>query len=212
MRYIIPLLIILVSAACGTTGDNRYRDNSSLERPPEMVIDKSAVEQTNVAQEQTVVPEEQPIGNEIEPPKRRHHGIGLKSDVYIVEGSKSELMVKRSFDEVWGLLNQAFLRNGIKVSDQDRSKGVYYVRYNSSGFFGKAFSFLGDNKNESTYMLKVEPQDQETLVVVSLAKKEEQTVQIEPKDGIVSIEANNEDSSEQLLELLHNTLEDDVKD
>ena len=206
MRFNIALLFALTLVACSTTNDSRYQDNAHLERPPEMPIPaESPIDNKQVP--------EPAVANEIAPPKKHHFGLGLKSDVYLVENSTSELRVKRSFDEVWGLLNQAFLRNGLKVTDQDRSKGVYYVLYNDAGFLGKAFSYFKDEHNQSTYLLKVEPQGEETSVVVSLANKEDQTAQTRPqKEGEDKEDGNSQDSSQQLLELLHNTLEDDVKD
>lgn len=189
---IIPLVFLLLSA-CGTTDNSRYKDNANLERPPELPIDKQAAEQI--------------AANKIEAPKR-HHGKGLRSDVYLVEGSPSELKIKRTFDEAWSLLHQAIQHNELKVTDQDRSKGFYYVAY-KSGFFGKATSFFEDERNQPTYLLKVETKGEEASVIANLASKDEQSNQASPKNVG---EDTSQDQSPKLIELLYDTLHDDVKD
>ena len=192
MRIIIHLLVPVLLVACGTTDNSRYQDNANLERPPELPIDKQAADQN--------------AANETEAPKSRH-GKGLKSDVYRAEDSATELTIKRNFDESWSLLHQAIQHNELKVPDQDRSKGFYYVAYNS-GFFGKAASFFDDERNQPTYLLKVEPQGEETKVTASLATKDEQA---DSKNQDAPVE-NPEDQASKLLDLLFDTLHDNVKD
>jgi uncharacterized lipoprotein len=187
------LLASLLLSACATTDNSRYKDNANLERPPELPINKQGAEQV--------------AANKLEAPKRRH-GKGLKSDVYRVEGSPSELKIKRNFDEVWSILNRAIQHNDLKVTDQDRSKGFYYVAYNSS-FFGKATSFFDDKQNQPTYLLKVEAQGEETSVIASLASKDEQSNQTNPKNAG---DDADQDQSAKLIELLYDTLHDDLKD
>jgi uncharacterized lipoprotein len=183
-----PLLLI------GCAADNpRYQDNANLERPPEIPIDKQAAEQV--------------AANEIEKPMRRH-GKGLKSDVYRVESSTTELKIKRSFDEAWSLLHQAIQHNGLKVTDQDRSKGNYYVAFNGGSFFSSAASLFSDERNQPTYLLKVEAQGEETRLIASLANKDEQS---KPKGQDSTID-NSENKSSKLLELLYDTLHDSIKD
>jgi uncharacterized lipoprotein len=194
MHIITILMVSLVLSACSSTDSGRYQDNANLERPPELPIDKQAAEQI--------------AANEIEPPKRRH-GKGLKSDVYKVEGSTTELKIKRTFDESWSLLHQAIQHNELKVTDQDRSKGYYYVAYDGGGFFSSASSFFGDKRNQPTYLLKVEPQGEETKVTASLASKDEQSNPLSLKDGSGD---DSEDKSSKLLELLYETLHDVEKD
>lgn len=194
MRIMPTLLISMMLLACGTTDNSRYQDNVNLERPPELPIDKQAAEQVAT--------------NEIEPSKRRH-GKDLRSDVYRVEGSPTELKIKRTFDETWSLLHQAIQHNDLKVTDQDRSKGFYYVAYNGGSFFSSAASLFDDVRDKSTYLLKVEPQGEETRVTASLANKDEQSDSGSLKDGIADY---SENKSSKLLELLYDTLHDNVKD
>lgn len=188
------VLFSLLLVACSSSDSSRYRDNADLERPPELPINKQAAEQI--------------AANQIEAPKRRY-GKGLKSDVYRDNVVPSELKIKRSFDESWSLLHQAIQHNEIKVTDQDRSKGFYYVAYNGASFFNKATSFFDNERNQPTYLLKVDSQGDETRVVANLAVKEEQSTTAGSKNGR---DTNSEDKSEQLIELLYDTLHDVVKD
>lgn len=185
------MAIVLVACA---SDDSRYRDNANLERPPEMPIDKQAAEQI--------------AANELEAPVRRR-GKGLKSDVYKVDGSPNEFTIKRTFDEAWSLLNQAIQHNELKVPDQDRSKGLYYVAYDGGNFLSNATSFF-DSGSKPTYLLQVKTQGEETKVIVSFASKNEEADTGSAKDGFA--DSSLEDKSAGLLELLYDTLHDTVKD
>ena len=193
IRIISSLPLILLLASCASD-NSRYQDNANLERPPEVPINKQAAEQV--------------AANELEAPKRRH-GKGLKSDVYMLEGASAAFQIKRTFDESWSLLNQAIQHNELKVTDQDRSKGFYYIAYHGGGFLSGATSLFGDSSNLPTYLLKVEPQGEETRVTASFASKNEQTDPGNLKDGVA--DNASEDKSEKLLELLYGTLHDVVK-
>ncbi len=202
MQNIAIVLTSLLLLAC-SSNNSRYKDNASLERPPEMPKPTTTSNQTP----------EQVASEEIAAPIR-HRGKGLKSDVYRIEGSPRQLTIKRGFDESWSLLNQAIQHNELKVADQDRSKGFYYITYNGNGFFGKAASYFNDEYDKSTYLLKVEPEAEETQVTASLANKDEQN--IPKKDGEETSDDPPvhvfQDKSENLIELLYDTLHDDLKD
>lgn len=188
------ILVAVLIAGCASE-NSRYKDNASLERPPEVPIDKQAAEQQAM--------------NELETPVRRH-GKGLKSDVYRVEGSSREIKLKRTYDETWSLLNQAIQHNELKINDQDRSKGTYYVVYGGGDLFGLSSLFPKNSIEQPTYLIKIEPQDQETKVTVGLANAHEQSDSGKLKDGIA--DESTADKSENLLELLYDTLHDTVKD
>ena len=189
------ILLLFYSAflliSCSATNDSRYKNNATLERPPEIPIDKQGTEQRAV--------------NEPEPPKRRYRK-GLNSDIYRVEGSNNEMSIKRDYDESWILVGQAILLRDLKIADQDRSKGNYYVVYDGGSLFGGYSPFSDDSK--STYLLRVESQNEETKVTVTYANKEEQSDSGSLKDGVAE---TSDDLSERLLELIYNTLHDDVK-
>jgi uncharacterized lipoprotein len=118
------------------------------------------------------------------------------------------MQLKRSFDETWSFLHQAIIENELKVTDEDRSKGLYYIAYGSTGLFGKAVSMLDVEIDKDTYLVKVEPIGEETKVTVSLANKEEQTA---PKTGAGTEDSSTDDQSQDLLDVLFDTLHDKVK-
>ncbi len=196
MINIKSAIVILCSAcilvACASTEDSRYKDNRNLERPPEVVPEKLTAEQIEI--------------NERQAPKRKH-GKGLGTDVYKVEDSGHELRIKRGFDEAWHFMSRAIQHNELKITDQDRSKGVFYVSFNGGGFLNSAAGFFSDSKDQTTYLLKVEDSDEETAVAVSLAAKDEQANANSAKHS-----DNPEDKSADLLDLLYDTLHDDIKD
>ncbi len=185
------MLIIMTLTACAAN-DERYQDNASLERPPDLPAGSQMAEQAANA--------------ETDVPKLRRRK-GLASDIYKVEGTGTEMKIKRSFDEAWSLLGQAIQLKDLKIPDQDRSKGNYYVYYDGGSLFGNYSLFKPGN--DSTYLLKVESQGEETKITASFATKEEQAGQ----DSVMAKnEERPEDLSPQLLELLYDTLHDDVKD
>ena len=114
MRIIIKsFLITIVLASCGTTKDARYRDTSMLERPPILPIIRQ--------------PGEQRITDNSTIPKKSDE-TGLGSAVYMTTTTPPQLKIKQPFDEAWETLNQALQINDIKITDQDRNKGLLYVR------------------------------------------------------------------------------------
>jgi uncharacterized lipoprotein len=200
MQNIAIVLASLLLLAC-SSNSSRYKDNASLERPPEMPKTTGNQTPEQVASEEIAAP-------------IRHRGKGLKSDVYKTDGSPRQFTIKRGFDESWSLLSLAIQHNDLKLADQDRSKGYYYITYNGNGFFGKAASYFNDEYDKSTYLLKVEPEAEETKVTASLANKDEQNPpkrdgEETPDDKPLPVVS---DKSENLIELLYDTLHDDLKD
>lgn len=192
MENRIAILALTTSlAACGTGGEPRYKDNGSLERPPEVPMHTTAAGQDAF--------------NEPEPPKRRYRK-GLDSDVYRVESAPHQMSIKRDFEESWSLVGQAIQLRDLKLADQDRSKGNFYVVYDGGSLLGRYSPFTDDLK--STYLIRLENENNETKVSVSFAGKEEQSPTGGFKSGIDDVP---DDLSEKLLDLLFKTLRDDVK-
>jgi uncharacterized lipoprotein len=191
-RLLIVLCVSMLLASC-SSNDTRYHDNANLERPPEMPKDKQAADQI--------------VANEVEKPLRRS-GKGLKSDVYMIDGPPIELRLKRGFDESWSLINRAIQLNELKVPDQDRSKGLYYVEFSGAGFFSNAFSILGSDSDKATYELKVEPQNDETRVTVNRVGRKEDSDNGSLKDGFT--ESTPENKASNLLTLIYDSLHDQV--
>lgn len=194
MRKLVPVLLTFVASACTFSGESRYRDNADLERPPTVAVDKKDAEMAATEQAET--------------PKRRH-GKGLKSDVYKVQDSEVRFRIKRLYDESWLLVNQALQLRELKIPDQDRSKGVYYVEFDGSGFLSQAASlFASSDHKAATYLIKLTSEGDETEVVVGLANPEEQVNKYDNKDGSDA----SKDSSDSLAQVLFDTLEEEIKE
>lgn len=191
LKMIMLVAVSLLTACTSSIGDSRYKDTHDLERPPAVVTEKLTPEQQEAS--------------EREAPRRRH-GKGLGSDVFMVDGTDRAFKFKRSFDEAWNFLNRAIQLKELKITDQDRSKGVFYVAYNGSGFLNNATSLFKDDKDQTIYLLKVEGSGDETSVVVGLASKDEQS------NSATKDKSSTEDASAKLVNLLYDTLHDDVKD
>jgi len=96
-----------------------------------------------------------------------------------VSGAAS-LTVKDDFARAWRRTGLALDRVGVTVEDRDRSRGLYYVRYidplkdsnakKEKGLLDKLtfniFSGDDDVQDKSTYLVRLQEQDQQTQVVV----------------------------------------------
>ncbi|MDT8403297.1 outer membrane protein assembly factor BamC [Sulfuriflexus sp.] len=96
-----------------------------------------------------------------------------------VDGAAS-LTVKDDFARAWRRTGLALDRVGFTVEDRDRSRGLYYVRYidplkdsnakKEKGLLDKLtfniFSGDDDVQDKSTYLVRLQEQDQQTQVVI----------------------------------------------
>jgi uncharacterized lipoprotein len=186
------LCCVLIQMISCSSDSSRYRDNASLEKPPEVIVKQSDTN-NDIAPEQEEIP-------------FKRHGKGLKSDVFRHDESIAKLSIKRPFDQAWLLLSQAIQINELKVTDQDRSHGEYYVAFDNRGILSQATSFFGEESNKTTYLIKVEEADNLTTCRIQLARKEEQSA---------SSDKNGEQFAEGAMELtekLFDTLQNDVKE
>lgn len=197
MRVIVKSLLLtgfLVS--CGTTSpDSRYRDTQHLERPPTVAKSSSSKE-------------ERVVDNSSIPKKKDTTGLG--SDVYL--SSRSQLTIKQPFDEAWSTLSRALKQSGIKITDHERDKGLYYVTQerdaaDNAGFLAKASSFFSFGNDATIYLLTVKSEGEETTVTATLANATEQSSAA--KDGEQHPSA---EGAEDLLQLLFKTLRDKLKE
>lgn len=192
MRVIVKSLLLagfLVS--CGTTEESRYRNTENLERPP-------TVTNSNPTKEQRTV------DNSSIPKKKDRTGLG--SDVYL--STATQLTIKQSFDDAWNTLSRALKQSGLKITDHERDKGLYYVTEDTTdktGFFAKATSFLSDDP--AIYLLTVKQEGEETTVTATLANATEQSSAA--KDGTPPPSA---EGAEELLQLLFKTLRDKLEE
>jgi uncharacterized lipoprotein len=184
------LISFLVS--CGTTPESRYRDTEALERPP-TVASSSPTKEQRVVDTSSI-------------PKKKDR-TGLGSDVY--QSTPTQLTIKQPFDDAWNTLGRALKQSGIKITDHERDKGLYYVSRDttdSDGFLAKATAFL--SADPTVYLLTVKQEDEETTVTATVANATEQNNSA-AKDGAPKSAA---EGAEDLMQLLLNTLRDKLEE
>ena len=186
------LLLIGVLVSCSTTTEeSRYRNTENLERPPIVTTSPTKEQRT--------------VDNSSIPKKKDSTGLG--SDVY--QGSPTQLTIKQPFGDAWNTLARALKQSGIKITDHERDKGLYYVTRDTedrTGFFAKATSFFSDDS--TIYLLTVKEEGEETTVTATVANATEQS-SAAAKDGTPEPAAQ---SPEDLLQLLFNTLHDKLEE
>ncbi|MDP1773436.1 MAG: outer membrane protein assembly factor BamC [Methylobacter sp.] len=193
MRVIVKsLLLIGFLASCSTAQEeSRYRDTESLERPP-TVANSSPTKEQRVVDTSSI-------------PKKKDR-TGLGSAVY--QNSPTQLTIKQPFGDAWNTLARALKQSGIKVTDHERDKGLYYVTQDTAdrtGFFAKATAFLSDDP--TIYLLTVKDDGEETTVTATIANASEQSSAAQ--DGTPRPSA---EGAEDLLQLLFKTLRDKLEE
>ncbi len=193
MRPLVKTLLLpLFLASCGTAEETRYRSTDDLERPP-IVANNSPTR------------EERAVDNSSIPRKKDSTGLG--TDVY--QNSPLQLTIKQPFDQAWNTLNRAFKQGGIKITDHERDKGLYYVTRDltdpteSTGFLAKMGSFFSNDA--AVYLLTVKQEGEETTVASAIANATEQSSAA--KKGNPTPEG-----AEELLQLLFKTLRDKLEE
>jgi uncharacterized lipoprotein len=85
------------------------------------------------------------------------------------EEGKQYLLVREDFEETWSLLENRLEQAGLKVEDEDASRGIYYVRYAGSSDADKGvlskLAFWSDDE-EREYQLSVTSVAEGTEVVL----------------------------------------------
>ena len=113
-----------------------------------------------------------------------------------IEGDK--LAIPQGFDAAWRQVGLALDRSNFTVSDRDRSKGIYFVRYipdaekgEEPGFFGKLF---GSDKKAAAAA------EQEYRVIVS------RTSDTSSQASVSSATGGQDDTSRKILQILADEL------
>jgi uncharacterized lipoprotein len=183
-------VLMMMLVACGGD-DPRYRNTEMLERPPTLAIDKKA--------EALVVPDDSVV------PKRKHTK-GLQDDVYLVTENPPVMNIKQPFETAWNTLEQALKQSEIRIADQERDKGLYYVDYNPPTLIGAVSSWVTDKHKQVIYVLAVTQDGAETRVTVTKAAPAEQSSALE------KVSDEPDDDAADLLRRLFETLRDDWTD
>ena len=193
MRVIVNvLLLVSFLASCGTPPKSPYHDTGDLERPPR-VANSSPPQEEGAADKS--------------PKAKKKHSVGLGDQVYL--RSPSQLIIRQPFEDAWSTLARAFRQSGVKMTDHERDKGVYYVTYEheASGFFEKMSSFFSSDTDTTIYLLTVKPEGVETTVTANIANATEQSSAA--KEAAMPPPVKG---AEKLLELLFETLRDKLEE
>ncbi len=189
--YRVLILFVSVSGlfAC-SSNDSRYRDTQMLERPPTLPITKrdEALECC--------------IDDAILPQKSNEPGLGDK--VSLIPSKPMTIKIKQPFETAWNNVGLALAQSDIKITDQERKQGIYYVAYKPKTLFG---DWLSGSKKDVIYQLNVTAEGNETKVSCALGNTAEQTgTEFQFESDLEEAQADAED----LLYRLYETLRDDL--
>ena len=124
--FILPAFSCLLTSC--SVKDSRYKSTEMLERPPRLVLN-STVESEQVADDSVV-------------PKKKHRK-GLKEEVALeMKAQPPMIKIKQPFAEAWNTVELALKQREIKITDQERDKGWYYVDYNPPSLLGAVSGWL----------------------------------------------------------------------
>lgn len=188
--------VVLGLSACADT-TKKYRDTSELERPPELEIVVTQSEQLNESTQDS----EKSLTKEL------RNLVSLQDD--------SHLIINRSFDVAWLVLEKLLTLSGIEITDRNREKGQYYVvfdpdtaeknRKESENLFTGLFSL--DNYPKGRYVLTF--YENPKSVKISAEFLEYTEGRYSAQDG--SAEKTPADNGvAKLLKKLYSTLDDDL--
>ena len=187
------LLLAAALVSCGGGEDARYRSTEMLERPPILPVNKQAGD-VDCCDDAVI-------------PKKRYKK-GLGDDVYLTRSKPLQIKIKQPIDNAWPALGLALKQSEIRITDQERDKGLYYVAYHPKNLFGAVSSLLKVEEKTVIYVLKAESDGAETKVSAAIASAMEQSSGLE-KDRYDDDAA---DDAEDLLYNVFETLRDDLED
>jgi len=189
--FLLAITLITALAGCGSANDSRYRDTELLERPPTLPVSKQsgAIECCDDA---------------VVPKKKTKPGLG--DDVSLVATKPIQLKIKQPVDTAWNTLGAALKQSEIKITDQERDQGFYYVAYRPASLLG---GWLEHVNKEVIYLLTVTADGVETNITAALANITEQN------SALAHFDSDDEEArsdAEDLLQRLYETLRDDLKE
>lgn len=197
-KYWVLFLIPLLLNACSNTSNPKYKDNSKLEMPPVIVNEDKAKAQMMQKDE----------------PKEDKKGLGK---VVSLSGPSEQpiIKIKKMFDRSWNIVEQGLNMNEIKITDKNRDKGVFYLKFDpdnhqadkdSGAFDNLTFFLFQDDYDETAYELKVIWRDSDTEVSVKPINQEESSLLDDTDDEFES----SVDSGAKLIQVLFKTIKDDL--
>ncbi len=194
-NYWLLFLLSLLTSACSEVKSPKYKDTSALEAPPQMKIVET--------------PKAQAEENEEEQKK----GLG---EIVSISGSAEQpiIKIKKMFDRSWSIVEQALSLNEIEITDRNRDKGIFYLKFDpdsqsakDSGLMDNITFFLfKDDYEEATYKLTVVWRESDTEVSAELIDQTENDLLDDGEDDYES----STDSGAMLIKLLYKTIRDDL--
>jgi len=191
LLIITPFITALVS--CSSANDNRYRNTELLERPPTLAITKKVTNAVECCEDTSSVP-------------KTKAKKGLGDDVKLISSKPMQIKLNQPIETAWNSIGLALKQREIKITDQEREKGFYYVAYRPASLFSGLFNKLS---KESIYLLTLSTEGNETIV---LAKQGNATEQNSALTHFASDDDEARSDAEDLLQQLYETLRDDLKD
>ncbi len=191
----LVFLIAILVTACSDSSNIRYRDTSSLETPPVMVIKETP---------KTIVKQEEEIEKK-----------GLGEVVSISSSVKYPILkIKKNFDRSWDIVEQALNLAEIEITDKDRDKGLYYLKFDPDKIASKdsgvmdslSFFLFKDEYAEAAYKLTVQWKDTDTEVKAELIEQESDDLLDDGEDNF----EDPVDSGTILIKRLYKTIRDDL--
>lgn len=183
------LLILLLAALSACSEGKKYRDTADLETPPRLAIN----EKSSLGQQEA---EQKDAKN------------SLAESVFIDDAeSPSVLKIKKLFDRAWDIVGQALEKKAIEITDKNRDKGVYFVKYDPSAdtgeqLFGNVKIFIFEEEyREAPYKLTIVWRDTETEVRTEMLPQTESDENNDDEEFA--------DGSSKLLKVLYEAIRDE---
>ncbi len=196
-KYWLAFLLPFLITACSSSHNAKYKDTSTLERPPEMdIIETTKAEVVAIEKEELT-------------------GLG---SIVSISGSDEKLVlkIKKMFSRSWNIVEQALNLAEVEITDKNRDKGVFYVTFDpdqqtekDSGMIDKMTFFLfKDEYEEAAYKLTVVWHESDTQITAELIDKEVEDLL---DDGEDDVDAEDSiDSGIMLIQSLYKTIRDDL--
>jgi len=191
--YLSLLLIALLATACSDVKNTRYTDTTELETPPVMKIVERPKSQL----------------------KEKEKNTGLGDVVSLSHSAKQPVIkIKKIFERSWNIVEQGLSLSKIEVTDKNRDKGVFFLKFDPDQQASKEpglldsmtfFLFEDDYYEEAAYKLTVIWRESDTEVSVELINQENDDFLVDEGDFDSSV-----DSGAKLIKLLYKTIREDL--
>ena len=191
LLFFMPVLI----SACSEVKNPRYKDTSALEVPPVMEIAETPQAPRDDAEE------------------AENTGLG---GIVSISGSAEHpvIKIKKMFERSWNIVEQGLALSEIEITDKNRDRGVFYVKFDPDrqtskdpGLLDKMTFFLfKDDYEEAAYKMTVVWRESNTEVSAELIDEAGDDLLDDGEDDFES----SIDSGGKLINALFETIRDDL--